>query len=350
MWKQKVSKKNVDVAILVSQKYKKKIHADDMVLKKSLEDSGYVVEIVAWDNKKIDFSRFRIAIVRSCWDYDKRVFEFLMRMESISSQCRLINSLDIIEGNSNKYYLKNLESSGVRIVPVEFANTIEQVKIALKKLREKKTILKKTLHTVEECEVRGVLVKQQTDAHEITDLDSLLLDDNSKETLVGSTQVVIKPVSSASGRDTYRIDIDNEIAILKRSQDILKKKDVMIQPYINTIETLGEKSTVVIDGLPVYTMLKKPKDGSFLVHEHHGGTYTETRINSLEKAFVQKIISTFAEKPVYMRVDYLFDQIGEPMLLELELIEPNLYLSKSELVLEKLTQRLIEILGESKSG
>ncbi|MBN4069612.1 MAG: hypothetical protein COA82_13450 [Alkaliphilus sp.] len=166
----------------------------------------------------------------------------------------------------------------------------------------------------------------------------------SKEVSVDCVQVVIKPVSSASGRDTYLIDIDDEKVIVKRAGDILKKKDVMIQPYINTIETLGEKSTVVVDGVPVYTMLKKPKDGSFLVHEHHGGTYTKTQISVVEKAFVEQIISTFAEKPVYMRVDYLFDQNGAPMLLELELIEPNLYLSKSELVLAKLTQRLIEIL------
>lgn len=299
MWKREPNKENIDVAILVSQKYNKNPYADDIALKKSLEGNGYTAQIVAWDDERIDFKSFKLAIIRSCWDYDERVYEFLVRMESISKYCKLINNLETIEANSNKYYLKGLESRGVRIVPTEFANTTAHAKTALKNLFKDRF----------------------------------------------SDRVVIKPVVSASGRDTYLLDRDDEDSIIKRAAAILKKKDVMLQPYISTIETIGEKSTVVIDGLPVYTMLKKPASGNFLVHEYHGGTYTETQIGSIEKAFVKQIISTFPERPVYMRVDYLFDQKGKPMLLELELIEPNLYLSKSELVLKKLTQRLIEILA-----
>lgn len=295
MQKQNIRHKRIDAVILVSQKYKKNIYVDDLALKTALKNNGYAVEIIAWDDEGYDFSRARLAIIRSCWDYDQRVDEFLQKMRNISQYCKLINSLAVITDNSNKYYLRDLESKGIRIVPVAFVENIGQVITVL----------------------RGLEVKQ----------------------------IVIKPVVSASGRDTYLVNREDEDSVIEVAAPILRTKGVMLQPYISTIKTLGEKSTVVIDGTPVYTMLKKPAEGNFLVHQHHGGTYVETQIGAEEQEFVKQIISTFTERPVYMRIDYLFDEKEEPMLLELELIEPNLYLSKSELALKGLTEKLAEIIN-----
>ncbi len=286
--------RKTDLVILVSSKYKKRNHADDLALKFALSEKGYIVEIAAWDDTIYDFGKSKLAIIRSCWDYDKRVDEFLERMRLISKQCILLNSFDMITKNSNKRYLSDIELKGITIVPAQFIDDIKQLDKAIEQF----------------------------------DTDKL----------------IIKPVTSASGRDTYCVERKNGRLINKRVKGILIEKSVMIQPYIQTIETKGEKSTVVIDGEPLFTMLKKPAKKNFLVHEHYGGTYIEDDMTFEEKVFVKGVVATFNEPPLYMRIDYLFTETGTPMLLELELIEPNLYLSKNKLVLEKITEKLVKII------
>ncbi len=288
-----------DLAILVSEKYFKEIHPDDLALKEIMEKLGCSVEITAWDNHNFDYRRCNIAIIRSCWDYDQRVDEFLQRMHEIEKQCQLFNSYAMIKKNSSKLYLTELKKKGVPVVPSVF----------IKSLSERK---------------------------------SALLEFNTK-------QLVIKPTISASGRDTFRINSENKKAIDEAVNAILeKKKEVLIQPYQESIETLGERSTVVIDGKPVFTMLKKPAPGNFLVHQHWGGNYSKTEITEKDRFFIRSIFNKLDSLPLYARVDYIYDYNQFPMLLELELIEPNLYLSEKHPGLEILAHRLSAIIEKGK--
>ncbi|MBS4536524.1 hypothetical protein GOQ29_12935 [Clostridium sp. D2Q-14] len=284
----------IDVAILVSEKYCKQSNPDDIALKKALMMLGHTSQIVAWDDESIDFSAFKIAIIRSCWDYDQRLDEFLKRMNFIESKCLLLNPYRTIKENSNKFYLKDLQKRGVSVVPTIFINS-------------------------------------ESDFHK----QSINFD---------SQQVIIKPVVSASGRDTYRYKSDDFKGIQETIKKIVESKSVMIQPYIESIETSGERSTVVIEGVPVFTMQKKPAEGGFLVHKHWGGTYNEITATEKDLLFLQKVYDVLEEKPLYMRVDYVYDNNNKPLLLELELIEPNLYLQRNDRGLKILSEKLSTIL------
>lgn len=284
----------IDFAILVSEKYYNEPHIDDMALRDELTAEGHTAKIVAWDDENIDFSLFKIAIIRSCWDYDQRLNEFLKQLYLIQSKCLLLNPYKTIKENSSKFYLKNLKEKGALIVPTIFIDS---------ELDFKKQIIDFN------CE-----------------------------------QVIIKPVISASGRDTYRYNSNDTKGIEDAVKKILKTKPVMIQPYIESIETVGERSTVVIDGQPVFTMKKKPARGSYLVHKHWGGTYTETIPTEQDLLFLKETLSLLEEELLYARVDYVYGKDKKPLLLELELIEPNLYLAQNILGLKILSQKLSSIL------
>ena len=291
--------KNVDVVILVSLAYKTNPHRDDMLLNQALSNYQLIVNIVAWDDDSYDFKQAKLVIIRACWDYDKRADDFFLKLEEIAKSCLLINDLKTISAYKNKYYLQSLKAKGVPIVPTEYATNFDEVFTAIKNLSSKK--------------------------------------------------IVIKPAMSASGRDTYLLSSSDRKSIIKVSGVILRSnKDLVLQSYISSIETEGEKSTVVIDGAIVYSIQKTPAAGNFLVHEHHGGVYKEAQVTTKEQGFIHKLINTFEVPPVYMRVDYLRDKSGKSILLEVELIEPNLYLSRSEQVLQALTTKIMDVLGMRK--
>lgn len=283
-----------DFAILVSQKYYDEPYVDDIVLRDELIACGHTAKLVAWNDENIDFSLFKIAIIRSCWDYDQRLTEFLKRLYVIQSKCLLLNPYETIKENSSKLYLKYLQEKGAPIVPTIFI-------------------------------------------HSELDFQKQKIDFNSE-------QIIVKPVISASGRDTYRYNSNDTKGIEETVKKILKTKTAMIQPYIESIETVGERSTVVIDGQSVFTMKKKPARGSYLVHKHWGGTYTETIPTEQDLLFLKETISLLEEEPLYVRVDYVYGKDKKPLLLELELIEPNLYLAQNTLGLKILSEKLCSIL------
>jgi glutathionylspermidine synthase len=76
------------------------------------------------------------------------------------------------------------------------------------------------------------------------------------------------------------------------------------------------------------------------VHEHYGGTYEETQIDQIDRHFLKNVWNSQTEEPLFMRVDYVYDDKGKPLLLELEMIEPNLYLARNPLALKMLADKL----------
>ena len=268
---------NLKIAILVSKKYYEENYIDDIILKQALESRGHNVIIMNWDNTQYDFSENDCAIIRSCWDYDQRVEEFLIYLENISKETQLINSFSILKENCSKTYLLRLKSIGIPIVESRFIHNLDDLNKSLASLK-----------------------------------DDIL---------------ILKPTISASGRNTHRLRrSDPNLRTL--AIDLLKNGSIMIQPYLSSVESLGERSTVVINNNIVFTMLKKPAPGKFLVHNHNGGTYSPDNLQENDKAFIQNIISKLPDKTAYVRIDYLYDK-GEAKLLELELIEPNLYLHQN---------------------
>lgn len=273
--------------ILTDKKRELENHIDDITLRDKAIKEGIDSIIISWD-KKFNYRKTDIVIIRSCWDYDERIEEFMHKMKDISKTSNLINNYNIISKNYNKEYLKKFRDRGVDIVPTTFVRTIKELKIE----------------------------------HD-------------------SEYLVLKPNISASGKDTYRVKRTDYKAILAIANKILKDKVLLIQPFIEEINTSSEYSTVVIDSKICMNMKKTPKSDGFLVHPHFGGVYK--RYDYLSKSdilFVKKVIKEIDDSFVYARIDYLHDKNKRPMLLEVELIEPRLYLEENSFGLNLLINKI----------
>lgn len=279
------------IAILVSQDYgPSHPYPDDALLCHAFEGMGHQARIICWDDETVDYQQYDAAIVRSCWDYDKRLSEFLDRLAHIHQQTVLLNPFEIIRENTDKRYLLKLEERGVPIVPTVVVENKEEMQIP-----------------------------------------------------ESWQQVIVKPTVSASGRDTSRHSGRDQQGIRAASAAILNQgKTAMLQEYLSSVEEYGERSSVLIAGKITFTMKKTPKSGDFLVHTHHGGTYIPVKTTLEEQQFLELLISKIGEAPLYMRVDYLRRKDGLICLLELEQIEPNLYLRENEEGLKMLTQETLK--------
>lgn len=279
------------IAILVSQDYgASNPYPDDALLRDTFVKMRNRADIICWDDETVNFRDYDIAIVRSCWDYDKRLPEFLYRLSHINQNTILMNPYETIRENTDKRYLLKLEERGVPIVPTMIVENVEKLRVP----------------------------------------------DN-------WDKVIVKPTVSASGRDTGLYVGSDYEGIYNAVVSIIKQgKTAMMQEYFSSVEDYGERSSVVISGKTTFTMKKTPKSGGFLVHNHHGGTYTPVEITAEEKRFLELLVSKLDKVPLYMRVDYLKHKSGQFCLLELEQIEPNLYLRVNEEGLELLVSETLK--------
>jgi glutathione synthase/RimK-type ligase-like ATP-grasp enzyme len=282
------------IVILTRQSYCQVAHEDDALLKSALQRLDCRVDIVAWDDATYPFETADLAIVRSCWDFHFRVDEYLRKIKNIGARVHLLNPVKYIETYCSKHYLADISAAGINTVATAFCQNLAQTLQAAANFN--------------------------------------------------SRQVVLKPVVSASGDNTFCLQKNDHKALELSAAKIFQVCDeLLVQPFIETVQSRGEFSSVIIDGHVRFTMRKTPAKGGFLVHEHHGGQYRKTEISQTQQDFLDQICAIFPQPPLYMRVDYLHGADGHPALLELELNEPNLYLRKSPEVLTHLSARLAEI-------
>jgi glutathione synthase/RimK-type ligase-like ATP-grasp enzyme len=202
-------------------------------------------------------------VIRSCWDYHLHVDQFLSWSDALDVP--VINPPSILRWNSKKTYLLDLAAAGIPVVP--------------------------TRHIVD-----GVVTSRLFD-----ELDS--------------ERLVVKPVIGASAYGT-------RIVSAVEGQPV---KDVLVQPFVDEIES-GEWSLVVIDGVFAHAVLKHPRPGDFRVQADWGGSVTLARAPVELRELAEQVVATVQPTPAYARVDVVATANG-PLLMELELIEPELFLT-----------------------
>ena len=250
---------------------------DDRPLHRALVDAGLEVGIVAWDDAKFDWSRTRLAFLRSPWDYYRRPGEFLAWVERVAAQTTLVNPLPIVRRNLHKRYLLDLAASGLPVVPTALLE-------------------------------RGPAV----------DFQALVAGSDWSDTIV-------KPAISADSWETIRVAADDPAAGQAHLDRLLPERDLLVQPFLPSVETYGERCLVFLDG-----------DYSHAVRKNaltRGGRWTDLPEGSPveaaadELAVARRIITAAGlDGALYARVDLTRDEDGEPLLLELEATEPTLFL------------------------
>jgi len=251
---------------------------DDQLLIPALEVCGLVPVPTVWSDATIPWDSFDAVVVRSCWDYHLRIAEFsdwLARLES--ARIPVFNSPAIVRWNSDKRYLLDLARHGVPTVPTMI---------------------------VENGGVEEIARVAAAEAW---------------------TRVVVKPAVSASGYETYAVNApfdDQAVTALGRAVAV---GDVLVQPFAQEVPRDGEYSFTFIDGAFSHATIKRATAGEFRVQTEHGGRVDRIAASESLVSQAARVLSVLPETPLYARVDGIAR--GDAFLLmELELIEPNLFL------------------------
>lgn len=255
----------------------------DHLLFEPLNKLGWDVEEVSWRKEFVNWNNYTAVIVRSTWDYQSDPQNFLRVLEQINkSSAHLENNISILKWNMNKSYLYDLEKNGVRIV---------------------KTLWQKSFDS-----------ENAEKYFEHFNVD----------------EIIIKPNISACAENTFRLNKDNYSAELNSLKSIFANRDFMVQPFMKSIIEEGEYSLLFFDGNYSHTNLKKPKKNDFRVQAEHGGIFTSVKPSERMLLRAKNIISKINPTPLYGRVDLVRTDDDDFALMELELIEPSLYLQVDE--------------------
>lgn len=291
----------IDIAILTQQCYLQldmqdpwqcQIALEEAWLAQALREQGLSVKRLAWDDPEQDWSRVRGAMLRSTWDYSQRSDEFEAWLDKAGQQTLLFNRYDLLRWNMDKHYLRDLAEQEVAIVPSVFVAKGQQ-------------------------------------------MDLLALAQR-----FGWNEVIIKPVVSAAARDTLRLDLQQPQVAQQALNAASARDATIVQPFLPSVLLQGELSLIVIGGEVCHAVRKTPRPGDFCVQDDHGGQVMPYIANAEEIAFAEQAVAACPVLPLYARVDVLRDQQGRLRLLELELIEPELFFRFNPLAAASLAQQI----------
>lgn len=236
---------------------------------------GIAFDIARWDDDALLQTPPRAALIRSCWDYPERASAFLARMTALEQAgVRLVNPASVVRWNARKTYLDELAQAGVATVPTLF---------------------------VERADARAVLRAFDT---------------------FDAAELVLKPQTGAGSRETVRarrnVWSEMDLALAPRGP-------AMLQPYLPAIESEGERSLFFFGGQFAYAVLKRPVPGAWFANQ------ADTRFaahepSRAERALAEQALAAAPPAIVYARVDLVTGGLGAPVLIELEAIEPRLFL------------------------
>lgn len=262
---------------------------DELLLKSGLEAEGFDVASCVWSDDSVDWAAYDLVVVRSPWDYTERHDEFIAWAKRVEALTTLLNPADIIEWNSDKRYLRDLLGAGVPVVPTVFLEP-----------------------------------------------DGL----TEWEPPAGFAEYVIKPAVSAGSRDTMRyVASESMDAPRAHAQRLLdENRVVMIQPYLEAVDTVGETALIFMGGEFSHSIRKGPMLAANIEGERVEGLYVVETIDpriptEAEHEAARQVLATIpggADRVLYARVDLIPGRDGEPLLLELELTEPSLFFAKHE--------------------
>ncbi len=256
---------------------------DEDLLLEALEAAGLEPRLAAWDDPGVDWSAGALTVIRSTWDYFHQRKAFVEWAERTARQTRLWNPPKVVAWNAHKAYLLELARAGVPVVPTELLPARQGARLA---------------DVMSDC---------------------------------GWPRVVVKPAVSASSYRTLPVDDGNLDEGEAHLQELLAERDALVQPYVPSVEGYGERAVIWVDGEFTHAVRKSPR---FAEGEESVSEALPIAADELEVA--RAALAQVKEPLLYARVDLARDPAGLPMVMELELIEPSLYLLQSPAAAERL--------------
>lgn len=235
----------------------------------ALRARGLVPRWAAWDDDSVDWEQAEIVAVRSTWDYDGRVGEFLGWAAGLGQ--RVLNGVKVFRWNTDKCYLLDLQDVGLPVVPTMSADTADDVRLLAARY----------------------------------------------------PVAVVKPRVGAGGRG---LDVVSDAGAWEPGE---RPGPWIVQPLVESIHQEGERSVFVIGGHPVSQVDKLPSTTDVRVHERYGGSSRAVPLGREEAVLATEAVATASDllgaDLAYGRVDILRHR-GRLVVSEVELTEPGLYL------------------------
>lgn len=240
----------------------------------ALRHRGVEATIEVWDGP-FDWRQADLVVVRSTWDYVHRLDEFLAWIQRVHEVTTLVNPANVLQWNAHKRYLAQLAGAGVPVVPT----------------------------TVVERDA------------EFSDLRHLIAD---------ATELVVKPAVSASAYGTARGHVTDP-ALAEHLRRLVSADDALVQPLVPSVLTDGEVSLIYLGDELSHAVRKVARAGDYRVQHEHGGTVQPHTPTPAEIKVAEATLAALPAPCAYARVDVVSGPHG-PMLMEVELIEPQLFL------------------------
>ncbi|MFN3200851.1 MAG: RimK family alpha-L-glutamate ligase [Bradymonadia bacterium] len=261
---------------------------DAAPLSAALEAAGLSHRWVAWDDSSVDWSTSPLTVIRSTWNYYSDPAGFEAWLDTTAAVTTVLNPPSLVKWNLHKAYLAALIGAGVPVTPTVYLPA-------------------------------GVSL-------DLTDLCAEK----------GWAHVVVKPAISAGSHETH---FGAPAELLEVARRLGPTTDLMVQPFIESVNTYGERSLIWIDGELTHCVLKRPRfsgeDESVL--GPHPIAPEEAEVAEMALAAIPVALG----QPRYARIDLVRNDADAPMVAELELIEPSLFF---DLGGEQALDRYVEML------
>jgi hypothetical protein len=262
------------------------VDADQAGLMAALADAGIDASLVAWDDPNADWAAPVPTILRSTWNYARHCEAFLAWVDRVGRAAPLWNPPDVVHANVRKRYLLALGERGIPVVPT---------------------------HVV----ARGAAA-------------TAALPDG---------RIVIKPEIGAGSLDTRAFAASERDEARAHLATITAHGDALVQPYVASVDGYGERSLIWIDGELTHAMRKTPRfvgdrertEGPFAIADD-------------ERAVADAALARYRDRILYGRVDLARNDAGQPMVMELELVEPSLFLLRHPPALARFVAAIARVL------
>lgn len=263
--------------------------ADLPILTDAAARAGLASDVVVWDEPDADWESYDLVVVRSCWDYVPRRDEFLAWADAVP---HLANPAAVLRWNTDKVYLRELETAGVAIVP--------------------------TAWSVDRA-----------------------------EDLPPAREWVVKPTISAGSADTARWS-DPDEALAHGRTLLAAGRPTMTQPYVDAVDSEGETGLLLFGGRYSHAFRK----GALLTtgDDPRGLPELKEDIRAREPsaeqiAFAERTVAVASDllgtELLYARVDVVTDADGTLRLMELELTEPSFFLEHTDVGADRVIEAVL---------
>ncbi len=253
---------------------------DEAPLLAALAAAGLSAKVLAWDDPAADWSAARMTVLRATWNYPLRPRAFLDWLEATARVTDLWNRLPAVRWSLHKSYLLDLARHAVAVTPTELVPRDSQRSLA------------------EIAAARGW------------------------------RDLVVKPAISAASYRTRRVRGGETAAGESHLRALVAEGDALVQAYLPAVEEYGERALVWVDGELTHAVRKSPR------FDEDDETVSAAlpiapEEAALAAAALDRVTAVAGEPPMYARVDVAPGPAGDPVVMELELIEPSLFFPQS---------------------